>query len=173
MKPFHIIVAVDQNRGIGLKGQLPWSLPPDLKHFRAVTCSVTDPQTQNAVIMGRKTWESIPAEFRPLPRRMNIVLTRNNHYALPDGVLRCSNLEDALTAADRHDCERVFVIGGEQIFRDALKSEHCQSLYVTHIEKSFHCDTFFPATPAFKTVEKSKQFLYETLPYYFAHYCRK
>ena len=85
--PFSLIVAMDSQNGIGKNGQLPWHLPADLKHFKEITCTVRDPKKQNVVLMGRKTWDSIPEKFRPLPGRINVVLTRHPDLKFPLGVL--------------------------------------------------------------------------------------
>src|SRR3989338_11120601 len=96
MAPFNIIVAVDAKNGIGKKGGLPWSLPADLKHFKKITFNTTDESKMNAVVMGRKTWDSIPAKFRPLPGRLNVVLTRDPQLPFPAPVLRATGLPQAL-----------------------------------------------------------------------------
>jgi dihydrofolate reductase/thymidylate synthase len=73
---FSIVVAMDSQQGIGKNNNLPWSLSADLTHFKSLTTTVTHLQKRNAVIMGRKTWNSLPTAFRPLPNRLNIVITR-------------------------------------------------------------------------------------------------
>ena len=76
-RPFQVVVAATKDEmGIGFEGGLPWRLPKDMAYFKAVTAQVSEPGTRNAVIMGRKTWESIPSKFRPLPGRLNVVLSR-------------------------------------------------------------------------------------------------
>jgi dihydrofolate reductase len=151
MKNFSIIVAFDEHRGIGKGGVMPWHLPADLKHFRDITSPAASGE-QNAVIMGRKTWESIPGQFRPLPGRVNAVITRQPGYALPEGVLRASSLTEALESLGgprRSDIGKIFVIGGAQVFAEAIVHPACQSLYLTHISGSFDCDVFFPDIPAY------------------------
>lgn len=81
MSRLTIIVAATKSNGIGLNGQLPWRLPKEIKYFAQVTSNAPE-GTQNAVIMGRNTWESIPKKFRPLPNRLNVVITSNPDYAL-------------------------------------------------------------------------------------------
>ena len=76
MLPVSVIVATSKDWGIGKDGDVPWRLPGDLAHFRKVTLGTVDPERQNAVVMGRRTWESIPPKFRPLKGRVNVVLTR-------------------------------------------------------------------------------------------------
>lgn len=144
MKDFAIIVAMDEKRGIGKGGTLPWHLSTDLKYFARFTKKTENPSHQNAVLMGRVTWESIPDAFRPLPKRLNVVLTRNVNHSLPEGVERVNSLDQALTSLDRSSIERVFVIGGGKVFQEALSDVHCKELFITEVEGSFDCDTFFP-----------------------------
>nr|CAX68900.1 Dihydrofolate reductase [uncultured bacterium] len=141
---FTVIVAMDENRGIGRANELPWHLPEDLKHFREVTCQVENRDNQNAVIMGRKTWESLPQAYRPLPHRKNIVLSRK-HLNSPPEVMAFSDFDAAirsLSAMDR--IEKIFVIGGGQVFETAIRHSQCQEILVTEIQDSFKCDVFFP-----------------------------
>lgn len=74
-----VVAAAEENWGIGLKQQIPWRLPTDMKHFKDLTVRAGG-GAQHAVVMGRKTWESLPPKFRPLPQRFNVVLTRNSDY---------------------------------------------------------------------------------------------
>jgi len=80
-------VAFDSQYGMGKNGQLPWVIPQDLKHFKEISTAVINPANKNAVIMGRKTWESLPEKFRPLPGRVNVVLSKEGKLDLPSGVL--------------------------------------------------------------------------------------
>ncbi len=151
MKNFSIIVAFDEHRGIGRAGVMPWHLPADLKHFRDITTPAASGE-RNVVIMGRKTWESIPDKFRPLPDRVNVVITRQVDYVLPAGVVRSSSLQEALQVfgdPGRCDLGKIFIIGGARVFAEAIVHPACQSLYLTHIRGGFDCDVFFPEVPAF------------------------
>lgn len=150
MKQFSIIVAVDSKQGIGKNGKLPWHIPSELQHFARQTRSVKNLTAQNAVIMGRKSWDSIPDKFRPLPGRLNIVLTRSAAPSpigapFPPGVLIAASLDDALQQAETHHVEQIFVIGGAQVFKEALGHPACHELLVTEVEGDFECDTFFPS----------------------------
>jgi dihydrofolate reductase/thymidylate synthase len=146
MIPFSIIVAVDSQFGIGKNGLLPWHLPSDLKYFKKITTQATSPAKTNAVIMGRKTWESIPPAFRPLSGRLNIVISRQAQLIVPEGVFHAKSLEEALSflQSKKNNVGEIFVIGGAQIFQQALEHPSCQKIYLTCIEKEFSCDTFFP-----------------------------
>lgn len=146
---FDLIVACDLNRGIGKDNQLPWRIPGDLKHFKKLTTAPTLDGTFNAVIMGRKTWESIPAEYRPLPGRYNVVLTRNQNYQVPQGVFRCSSLDDAFELLARGPVDQVFVIGGAEIYNQALQHERVGMLYLTEVRHQYSCDSFFPEYKTF------------------------
>jgi dihydrofolate reductase/thymidylate synthase len=144
MTPFSIIVAFDAQYGIGKNGRLPWQLSLDLKHFKELTTAVTDPSKKNALIMGRKTWESLPLKFRPLPGRVNMVLSQKGKLNLPSEVLCSQSLEDALNQLSSSDIENIFVIGGSQIYAIALEHPLCQRLFVTHVQGEHGCDAFFP-----------------------------
>jgi dihydrofolate reductase len=128
-----LVYARARNGIIGKGGVMPWHLPEDLAHFRQVTLGAP-------VVMGRKTWESLPPRFRPLPGRRNIVVSRNGAFA-PPGAERVASLDEALAfvAAEPH----VWVIGGGDIFAQALP--HADVLEVTEIDADFEGDTHAPA----------------------------
>src|ERR1700733_8282193 len=96
MDMFDIVVACDINRGIGYNNTLPWRLSGDMKHFRNLTSTTSDPSKQNAVIMGRKTWQSLPESNRPLPKRFNIVLSRQD-LAVPAEARFAHSFDEALS----------------------------------------------------------------------------
>jgi dihydrofolate reductase len=141
---FAWVVAADQRHGIGKHNDLPWPrLKADLKHFRVVTSAAPDGRL-NAVIMGRRTWDSIPPKYRPMPERLNVVISRGRPE-VPDGVLVASSLDDALAqTAGAGDLARRFVIGGGEIFRQAFGHPRCAEVYLTRIAATFDCDTFIP-----------------------------
>jgi dihydrofolate reductase/thymidylate synthase len=173
MRPFSIIVAFDSHYGIGKNGQLAWTLPMDLKHFKEVTTAVTIPLKKNAVIMGRKTWESLPQKFRPLPGRVNMVLSRSSDLNLPQGVGCSSSLEGALNKLSTSDVENIFVIGGAQIYIDAIKHPMCQKLYVTHVKGDYACDAFFPPiSKDFFPISSSEQLQEGGISFQFSDYLR-
>ncbi len=126
----NIIVAVSENGVIGLNGKMPWHLPKDLQYFKKMTL-------QHTVIMGRYTYESIG---KPLPNRKNIVLSNTlNHQ---DGILIAKNWNDVFNFIQQD--EKVFIIGGQQVFHQALEKKIVQKIYRTFIHHSFEGDTFFP-----------------------------
>lgn len=174
---FSIIVAVDADSGIGKSGGLPWHLSADLKHFKAVTTKVSRPDQQNAVIMGRKTWESLPENYRPLPNRFNLVLTRNKNFSPGPKAVACENLDAALEFlkenGPKHKINQIFVIGGGQIFSEAILHPACQKIYLTQILNRFNCDTFFPALPRhFRETHRSIPHIEGSLSYSFAEYAK-
>ncbi len=154
---FDIIVACDLNRGIGKNNSIPWNLPRDLKYFHQVTSTASQAGLHNAVIMGRKTWESLPSRVRPLPQRHNVVITSNNQYPLPEGVSRCHTFEEAFEALAPEPVDNVFVIGGAQTYDLAIRDPRVGFLYLTEIRQTFECDTFFPEyEPFFQLVSCSE-----------------
>jgi len=163
MKINLIVAACGKSLGIGKDGQLPWRLPAEMKHFARLTtnCAGEKGATTNAVVMGRKTWESIPAKFRPLKNRLNVVLTRNKDFAAKDDdsdVVICGSLEAALTALKAKGglVETAWIIGGSSVYEEAL--DVCHRVYLTKIEQEFECDVFFPELKPdlFKEVQDPK-----------------
>ncbi|KAK3027003.1 hypothetical protein RJ639_041764, partial [Escallonia herrerae] len=150
-RTYQVVVAATRNMGIGKDGKLPWRLPSDLKFFKDVTMTTSDLARKNAVIMGRKTWESIPLEHRPLPGRLNVVLTRSGSFdiATAENVVICGSMISALEllAASPYclSIEKVFVIGGGQVLREALNAPGCDAIHITEIQSDLDCDTFIPA----------------------------
>lgn len=175
MKGFAIIAACDARGGIGNKNGLPWKLSADMKHFRERTMARYDKgESGNVVIMGRRTWESLPQERRPLPGRRNVVLSTGDVPGLPAAVDLCRSLEDALSryCQDSAGCYgRVFVIGGEYLYRSAIEHPLCDTLYLTRIEAEYDCDRYFPALPAvFHEVERSRTISENGVTFFFSEF---
>jgi len=139
-----IVAMSEKERVIGLDGDMPWKLSVDLKRFKKYT-------TAHPVIMGRKTWESIPEKFRPLPNRRNIILTRNPEFAAR-GADVCDSLEQALATIP--DDLEAFLIGGTSVFEAGLQL--ADRLYLTEVKYEGPGDTFFPEDP-FERFERDSE----------------
>lgn len=127
-----LIVAASENNVIGKNNDLPWVLPNDMKYFKNTTWGMP-------LIMGRKTYESMKNE--PLPGRINIVITRKTDWK-PEGAVIVHNWNDAMFVASDADCKEVFVIGGGEIFKEAIKK--ADRIYMTRVHTIIDGDTFFP-----------------------------
>ncbi len=140
-----LIVALSENRVIGKDNALPWHIPEDLQHFKEVTLG-------HPVIMGRKTFESIG---RLLPKRMNIIVTRDASYKV-EGATTVNSLVQAVEIAKNYDKDEVFVIGGGQIFEQAMKL--ADRLYLTVVHQEIEGDVLFPeyAAEFTKVIEERK-----------------
>ena len=142
---FHMIVAHDESRGIGKGGDLAWRLPGDMAYFVSVTSNHPPETSENIVIMGRRTWDSIPPRYRPLKDRKNIVLTRQPQLDVPSDVGVASSLAEGLQLASNWASDAIiFVVGGGMIYEEGLLHPGCRKLYITEVEGQFECDTFFP-----------------------------
>jgi len=143
----NIVVAACSNRGIGINGSLPWKLSGDMLFFKRITSETKDPAKQNAVVMGRKTWDSIPTRFRPLPNRINIVISSTLSSAT-DNVHVARSFDEAINLLSHSEfsqqIEKAFVIGGGSVYKAAFESGLCQRIYLTEVLKDFNCDTFLP-----------------------------
>lgn len=137
-----LIVAVDAQGGIGRDNDLMWHLPEDMKFFKEKTLG-------QIVVMGRKNYESIPERFRPLPKRENAVLTRNEDFKA-EGCKVYHSLNECLIAYENEEERTVFIIGGGEIYRLALEQDVVDEMFITHIDKAYGADTFFPQFDASK-----------------------
>lgn len=168
---FSVIAAADKNRGIGKDGKIPWNLKGDMAHFKEVTTRPNGSGKLNAVIMGRGTWDSLPERFRPLPGRLNVVLSRQAGLALPSGVIQAPSLDGALQALGEARVGGVFVIGGGTVYAEAVRHSQCRTVYLTEVEDVFACDTFFPQLPpAFQKVNESEPATEHGVRYRFVTY---
>lgn len=158
-----LLLAMDRNRVIGNKNDLPWHLPKDLKFFKELTSGQT-------IIMGRKTYESIG---KPLPNRRNIVLTRQTLQV--EGIEVINDLDELYKWNKEHPKEEYFVIGGGNIFEQVLP--HADRMYITTIDESFDGDTYFPKFSEEEWIltsqEKGEKDEKNPYDYYFLQYDRK
>ncbi len=155
----HLIYARAANGVIGLKGTMPWHLPEDLAHFKRTTLGCP-------VIMGRKTWDSIPSKFRPLPGRTNVVVTRQENWN-ENGARPAKDLPEALQICEQN--EHVWVIGGAQIYAQTLPL--ARSVVVTEIGADFEGDAFAPELgPEWREVAREDLISAQGLPLSFVTY---
>lgn len=129
------VVAASENNAIGLKGKLLWRLPLDMEFFKNVTWG-------HYVLMGRKSWESLPPKFRPLPGRTNIVITRQADFK-PEGALVFGGIEEGIAYAQKQGETELMILGGGEIYKQALHLT--DRVYLTRVHHTFtDADTFFP-----------------------------
>lgn len=156
-----IIVAVSEDWGIGKDNELLWHISEDLKRFKRLT-------TGNTVVMGKKTWESLPR--KPLPGRKNIVLT-DNPKELIENAVTCYSIEEALSKCSPD--EEVFIIGGGSIYRQFMPL--ADRLYITHVHKKAPADIYFPEIDMkiWKATEEEEFLSDEGIPYTYTVYSKK
>lgn len=132
----NIIVACSSNQGIGNKNSLPWHFKSDLKYF----AKLTKGQGNNAIVMGKNTWLSLPR--KPLPKRDNLILSKslkeNNCFQSIDAIKEFIKTKDY---------DEVWIIGGSQIYNQFINDDCVKRIYITHVERNYNCDTFFPKIP--------------------------
>ena len=156
-----IIVAYDKNRLIGKEGGMPWYIPGELKRFRRLT-------ENNVVIMGRKTYVSLG---RPLPDRVNIVISRNENFTA-DGCYTASSITGAISMARLFWPDKdIFIGGGAQIYSRTI--DMADVLYITEIDGEFEGDTYFPAFDESLFVKETESHHQSTVPYTYVTYKRK
>lgn len=148
MTKLALIVAMDEQRGIGKNNDLMWNLPNDMKFFKEMTHG-------QIVVMGRKNYDSIPARFRPLPYRENCVITRNPTFEAP-GCKVFHTLQECINAY-KTDERTIFIIGGGEIYRLALETLALDELYITEIDHTFNADTFLHAFDENPWIKKAIQ----------------
>ena len=149
-----LIVAKSKHNVIGDKGRIPWHIPNDLKRFKELT-------TDNIVIMGRKTFESLPEEYKPLPNRINIILSKDKSYN-PKCCMVFDDIKKALRKAGND--KEIFIIGGGEIYKEGLK--YANKVYITEVDGEFEGDTYFPKLNKFwKLIDEDKKEGYSFLTY--------
>ena len=165
----NIIVAYCRDRGIGISGKLPWHLVADLRHFKALTIG----DGASAVVMGRKTWESLPLHSQPLPKRENIVLSRTMVPSKDGNPIVLDSIHAVKNVCREKNYSMVWIIGGENIYRQFLDDPDVSNIYVTDIDKVFSCDAFFPYfKEKFKLKWRSDLHMGNGFTYRFKHYVR-
>lgn len=156
---FAVVVACTKSGGIGRNGTIPWTIPEDTQYFRRLTTIVDNPQLVNAVIMGRKTWESIPENMRPLRTRLNVIVSSSMNQSDVTGAIVVKSLDQAhAKIKELHFINTVFVIGGAQLYKEALYNHRYTKLFITMIQNDIACDTFFPldiVRHRYSVIEKS------------------
>ncbi|MCH2188606.1 dihydrofolate reductase [Candidatus Gracilibacteria bacterium] len=153
-----MILAVDDKNGLGKDNTLAWRISEDMKYFRDVTTNTEDENKVNVVIMGRKTWESIPDTYRPLLDRVNCVLTRDENYE-DEGCVSYTSLDACLEDFQQNPLiENIYIIGGSGVYNDCLTDNRLDKIYLTRVEGDFGCDVFFDGIPeAFDTISESEK----------------
>ena len=137
---FDVVVAADLDWGIGKDNALPWpKLRADLRHFKRITSTASEGR-KNAIVMGRKTWQSKEVDGRPLPNRINVVVSRSE-LVVPAGVIVARTLDEALSVPD---VESIFVVGGAGVFVEAIERPDLRYVYLTRVESHFECDIKMP-----------------------------
>lgn len=131
-----LIVATSENNVIGIENDLPWHLPNDMNYFKETT-------KNSVVIMGRKNYLSIPNKFRPLPGRINIILTRKKDFSA-DKCIVTNSLEHAIELAHKEQKKNIFIIGGGLVYQYALDHNLVDTIYLTRVHAKIEGDTFFP-----------------------------
>ncbi len=135
MKKLSLIVAIDKHNGIGLNGKIPWKIPLDMENFQYKTCN-------SIVIMGRRTWESIPKKFRPLSNRTNVIITSNLKYECEgQDVFIFHSLEECVEWLSTQENPKRFVIGGKNIYEWFFDNNFIDRLCITYLEADYGCDT--------------------------------
>lgn len=177
MKDFSIILAVDNENGIGKCWDLAWSIPEDMKYFKYTTTKTKNPDKQNAVIMGRKTWDSIPEKYRPFKNRKNFILSSKytNGNINSDWAHEFSDFNSCLTVASKmEDIEEIFIIWGSQLYNDSIKHPNFKKAYITRIYNKYHCDVFFHGLPLdFKLGYRSEMKEYKWTEFEYSIYEKK
>jgi len=158
-----LVAALARGGVIGRDGDIPWRIPPDMVRFRELTMG-------HPVVMGRRTWDSLPPRFRPLPGRRNVVVTRNRDWR-GDGAESAGSFEDALRLLG--DSSQVFVIGGAEVYAAALPV--ADELLLTEIDAEIEGDTLFPPFDGavFEEASREQHVSDSGLPFAFVRYVRR
>ena len=178
MKNFSLILAVDDKNWLWKDGDLAWRIPEDMKYFKQITTTTYCENSENAVVMGRKTWDSIPEKFRPLPGRMNCILSSSGTKKwekIADHTYKFDSLHACMKfVSKRKEIEHIFIIWGSQLYNSVLDHPKLQRIYLTQVSWDYECDVFFDGIPEnFKLVSKSQDKIHKWAEYTFLVYKKK
>ena len=172
----NIIAALSKNRVIGLNGRIPWNLPKDLKYFKDVTTGkyVITNKGKNALLMGSKTWQSLPTYPEPLKERGSYVVTKKNAFCTRSSLSypRMPDYDDIKRIQKIYP--NVWICGGESIYNHFIEKPYIDKLYLTEIDADIEGDTFFPEIPDyfFKTIQgETHTFKHDALNYVNYNFC--
>ncbi|XP_013872027.1 dihydrofolate reductase [Austrofundulus limnaeus] len=147
-KPVRLIAAICNDRGIGKDGALPWSLPTEFQYFLNTITRVSRPGNMNLIIWGHLSWNSRPENMLPLANSLHVVLSKTLTTVPDQAHFLCRDFESAVRLAAEPPLagimETIWVLGGTQVYEDALKHPWCDLLYLTDVMADFDCDVFFP-----------------------------
>ena len=150
---FSIILAVDERNWIWKNNELAWNISADMKYFKKITSETNDLAKHNAVVMWRKTWESIPSKYRPLPNRVNCILSRSLKYddiwsPIDDFVLYFNSIDHCLSELEsKENVENIFIIGWANLYNQVLDNPMLDKIYITKVKWNHDCDVFFEWVP--------------------------
>ncbi|XP_020482564.1 zgc:153031 [Labrus bergylta] len=148
-KPVHVIAAVCNDMGIGKDGKLPWTLPSEFQYFLNTVTRVSKPEKMNLMVWGKLCWYSNPETLFPVANNLHVVLSTTLNKVPDQAHFLCPDFASAILLTTRPHLadliETIWVVGGTQVYKEALKHPWCDLLYLTDIMADFDCDVFFPA----------------------------
>lgn len=178
---YSIILACTSNGGIGLNNKIPWYIPADMKHFKTLTTTAPD-NKKNVVIMGKNTWLSLPDKYKPLPNRINIVVSSTIYiHEHNQDIVICKSLKEALDFTieneQTYNIHNVYIIGGRRLYNEAFENILFNKVYCTYIYKPVNilCDTHIDIqliNKQFQLVKKGDLKYYNQFVYCFCEYNR-
>lgn len=167
MKKISLILAVDEKNWLWKNNKLAWSLSSDLKYFKNITSSTKDLWKLNAVVMWKNTWESIPEKFRPLPNRVNCILSKTIKFEsikskIDDFVIYFNSIESCIEELNKKaNLESIFVIWWANIYNQFLNHKNLDKIYLTKVYWDYWCDVFFSWIPENFILESESELLEE------------
>lgn len=161
----NLIIASDEKNGIWKNNTLPWHIPEDLKYFAKITSTTKNAEKINALIMWRKTWDSIPSKFKPFKNRINCILTKKKNKTNSLNVFYFNSFEACISDLNqKNDIEQIFIIWWAELYNYTLENDKIDKIYLTKINWDYNCDTFFSGIPEnfkLKNSKKAKEYKFE------------
>lgn len=168
-KEVSLILAVDERNGLWKNWDLAWRLSKDMKYFKDITTQTNNKENTNAVLMWRKTWDSIPSRFKPLPWRYNCILSKNTKEAETDNTKWYSSIDGCVEDLESNkNIEKIFIIWWAFFYNEILKYNYLKKIYITKVKWDFDCDVFFKWIPnSFKLTSQSEKVIEKDIEFVF------